>query len=449
MIHIKEGLLIGITCIFLVCPTLSYAKISRRSFQKRESAQILGIIPQKERLTRIMQEVEENDQVQDESIGAIEDFLIEIFPQEKRIAELIKQTDYAQSEMSAKLSSKINKEEPLLSFVIPCYNRASVIRDTIDSIYAQQLTIPFEVIAIDDASADDSYQILLEYEKSYDNFFVFRNESNKKSAATRNVGIAHARGKYICNADSDDIFEPNTIGPMLRAMIQGRYDLAFFSEVRFFNDIKTNPTISVSQAAPKENKLTFESFLRTMYSVCSSGNRIHTKESWLKSGGYLERPGHDTWTFSYKLFANGYEAYVHPKSAYRHRLWSDQTNVWNQDIKNQTTDVSPLESVLETTELFSPDFTSILGKCKKDVIHFLGGGLNRRSIHFSNQINDLLAAYFHENKREFEAALFYYSHAINQQTHSAYVHLRAIRLALRMRNKDLAISFWNQLSEFI
>src|SRR5438270_1336965 len=95
---------------------------------------------------------------------------------------------------------------PLVSIVIPTYNRAAIISRTIDNIFRQ--TYPnFEVIVIDDGSTDDTQSVLKRY---HDRVRVVR-QSNAGPAIARNNGARVAAGEIIAFQDSDDLWEPTKL----------------------------------------------------------------------------------------------------------------------------------------------------------------------------------------------------------------------------------------------
>jgi len=101
---------------------------------------------------------------------------------------------------------------PLVSIIIPTYNRAHLIGETLDSLLAQTYT-NWECIIVDDGSIDSTAEIVNEY-LIKDNRFLFikRAKTRIKGASTcRNIGLEHANGEYIQFLDSDDLITPNKI----------------------------------------------------------------------------------------------------------------------------------------------------------------------------------------------------------------------------------------------
>ena len=103
-------------------------------------------------------------------------------------------------------------KNPLVSIIIPTYNRAHLIGETLDCVLAQTYS-NWECIVIDEGSMDDTATLLNEY-CTKDNRFIFilKSEDIKKGASiSRNLGLKTAGGEFIQFLDSDDILAPNKI----------------------------------------------------------------------------------------------------------------------------------------------------------------------------------------------------------------------------------------------
>ncbi|MDN6279605.1 MAG: glycosyltransferase family 2 protein [Psychroflexus sp.] len=91
------------------------------------------------------------------------------------------------------------------SVVIPVYNKAEFLENTLDSVFSQ--TYPhFEVIAVNDGSTDRSLRILERYKSKG---LRIINQANKGASVARNNGIDHAQNAYIALIDADDIWSAN------------------------------------------------------------------------------------------------------------------------------------------------------------------------------------------------------------------------------------------------
>lgn len=101
---------------------------------------------------------------------------------------------------------------PLISIIIPSYNRENLISETLDSILAQTYT-NWECIIIDDRSTDGTNAIIEGYSNS-DNRFVTVSkplELKQGASVSKNLGLLMARGEYIQFLDSDDILSWNKL----------------------------------------------------------------------------------------------------------------------------------------------------------------------------------------------------------------------------------------------
>lgn len=104
-----------------------------------------------------------------------------------------------------------------VSVIVPVYNSELYLRDCLDSLVNQTLK-DLEIIVIDDASEDRSFNILMEYIQKYPNKIkVFKNAQNKGQGAARNVGLSLATGEYIGFLDSDDYVTPTMYEELYKA----------------------------------------------------------------------------------------------------------------------------------------------------------------------------------------------------------------------------------------
>ncbi|MGH7929167.1 MAG: glycosyltransferase [Candidatus Binatia bacterium] len=93
---------------------------------------------------------------------------------------------------------------PAISVVIATYNRARYLPETIDSVLGQKFT-NFELIIVDDGSADDTRRVL----QPFNSHIRYIYQENRGPSAARNLGVRHAKGAWISIQDSDDLCAPN------------------------------------------------------------------------------------------------------------------------------------------------------------------------------------------------------------------------------------------------
>ncbi len=108
--------------------------------------------------------------------------------------------------MNNKVAIAGEKESPLVSVIIPTYNRSWILKEAIDSVLAQEFK-NFELIVVDDGSTDKTQDIFSRYKEKV----IFYKQSNKGVSAARNKGISLASGEYLAFLDSDDLWLPNKL----------------------------------------------------------------------------------------------------------------------------------------------------------------------------------------------------------------------------------------------
>jgi len=104
----------------------------------------------------------------------------------------------------------INKNKPLISVIIPTYNRANLLSRAIKSVL-NQIFKDFEIIVIDDCSIDNTEEVIKKFQEQDKRIRYIRHEKNKEAAMTRNTGIKVAKGEYIAFLDSDDEWLPEKL----------------------------------------------------------------------------------------------------------------------------------------------------------------------------------------------------------------------------------------------
>lgn len=95
---------------------------------------------------------------------------------------------------------------PAISVIVPAYNVAATIAETLDSILRQTFQ-DFELIIVDDGSKDKTSEIIADYASRDKRIRVFR-QQNRGLAGARNTGIHLSRARFLAFCDADDIWEP-------------------------------------------------------------------------------------------------------------------------------------------------------------------------------------------------------------------------------------------------
>lgn len=129
-------------------------------------------------------------------------------------------------------------KNPLISVIIPVYNRELLIADTLESL----LFIDYdnwESIIVDDGSTDKTIEVIKIYVQKENRIKFFRREREPKGAPTcRNIGLEKSQGDYVIFLDSDDIIAPHCIKQRAKIMNEiPNLDYAIFPMIVFKDTI--------------------------------------------------------------------------------------------------------------------------------------------------------------------------------------------------------------------
>jgi glycosyltransferase involved in cell wall biosynthesis len=103
---------------------------------------------------------------------------------------------------------------PLISIIIPVYNGEKTIKSTIESVLSQTFT-DFELIVVNDGSQDSTLAAITEIKDARIRIFSFPNSG---VSASRNRGLAEAKGEFISFLDADDLWTPNKLEAQLKSL---------------------------------------------------------------------------------------------------------------------------------------------------------------------------------------------------------------------------------------
>ena len=180
--------------------------------------------------------------------------------------------------------SKIKMKEPLVSIIIPVYNKAAYVRETLDSALGQ--TYPnIEIVLVNDGSTDGSLAILEKYQIKYPDKIVLVNQKNGGVSKATNEGIQASKGAYIQFLDADDLLSPDKIANQVR-LLEGRspFVVASCEWVNFKGDISNYSRLPYG---------VFQDFESGIDWLLHSWNELEmmADSSWLTSRTLLETVG--------------------------------------------------------------------------------------------------------------------------------------------------------------
>ena len=112
----------------------------------------------------------------------------------------------------------------LVSIIMPSYNTAKFIGETISSVLAQTYT-NWELIIVDDCSTDNTDEVVAGYDDPRIRYL--KNEKNSGAAVSRNYALREATGKWIAFLDSDDLWYPEKLEKQIAFMEENGYDFTY------------------------------------------------------------------------------------------------------------------------------------------------------------------------------------------------------------------------------
>lgn len=136
---------------------------------------------------------------------------------------------------------------PLVSIVIPTYNRAHLIGETLDSVLAQTYT-HWECIIVDDGSSDNTDEVVGEYLKKDPRFKYYHRPDTHLPGGNgaRNYGFLQSKGEYIQWFDSDDLMHPLKIEIKIGEILKNRADVIIAKHSTTFKQFTASDNLNYS-----------------------------------------------------------------------------------------------------------------------------------------------------------------------------------------------------------
>lgn len=190
----------------------------------------------------------------------------------------------------------------MVSIVVPVYNAANYIEKTIEMV-CRQTYRDWELILVDDASRDESAQVIENYIKNQGKRIrLIRKKVNQGAAEARNTGIDASSGRFIAFLDADDVWNPEKLEKQVAYM--ERTGAAFCFHAYEFGDENANPTGKIVHVP---EKLKYKQALsRTI--IFTTTVMFDTEKIDMEIIHMPNVPSEDTATW-WRILKSGYEAY--------------------------------------------------------------------------------------------------------------------------------------------
>ena len=171
---------------------------------------------------------------------------------------------------------------PLISIIIPVYNVAPYIEESLDSVIRQTYT-NLEIIVVDDGS-DDGSSIICDHFVKADSRIQVVHQNNKGLSAARNIGLEKMTGEIVAFLDSDDAYDKDYISRMITAMNCTNADIVVCSHTNCYTDGRMDE-YKVSKNTYSHDYLVYDRVealqALAMFSITSYvWNKLYRKALW-------------------------------------------------------------------------------------------------------------------------------------------------------------------------
>lgn len=204
-----------------------------------------------------------------------------------------------------------------VSIIIPCYNQAEFIEETLLSVFNQEHK-QWECLLIDDGSTDNTADIFKKW-TGKDNRFCYYKKDNNGVSATRNFGLRKAKGEFIQFLDSDDLLAADKISLSLKSIHEHEVDIVCTNYLMFSK--------SIANTRPPFSQL--EKFEFNFYNLARYWNDGFTVpiHCWLFKAALLENvqfpeglSAQEDWVMWLRIFQNSPKTYFISKHLAFYRI---------------------------------------------------------------------------------------------------------------------------------
>ncbi len=200
-------------------------------------------------------------------------------------------------------TKKMKEDDPVVSVIIPTFNRPSELKKAIGSLVSQ-IYNKLEVIVVNDGG-DDVENIVLSFRQDL-NIKYLRHSKVKGVAAARNTGINASTGKYIAYLDDDDVYYSNHLSVLVEALESSGYSVAYTDSYKISHNIGAEQDVLAEKSVPYSNDFDSEQLLVSNYiptlNICHRANVL--KDSGLFDESLKYHEDWDLWirlSFKYRF----------------------------------------------------------------------------------------------------------------------------------------------------
>ena len=282
--------------------------------------------------------------------------------------------------------------DPLISLIVPTYNRAHLLPATLRSLQSQEIQ-NFEIIIVDDGSTDDTEQVIRPFLNESTSYFK---KENAERAAARNYGAIFAKGVYVNFFDSDDFALPNHTKEAQRMI--STYDHPVWFHLGY-EWVDTN-----GRCLYKVNGRKGDTINKTL----ATGNHLGCNGVFIRKDIFLKNTFNENRTLS---ASEDYELWL--RLAARYPLYYSNT-ITSQLIEHSTRSVNSfsetklidrltmLQNLISVNTEINAFFGKDMSKIKADCLSYI-------SLHLSDRARSKFNALFYLFKALIVSPIFFFS----------------------------------------
>lgn len=281
--------------------------------------------------------------------------------------------------------------QPKLSIIIPCFNCEATLAAAVQSCFTQNLSIPFEIVLVDDGSTDTTREVMAKLAREHPEIQLAFHEKNRGGGATRNTAVRNSTGTIIFCLDSDDLLPEGTLEKMQLFLREMDADgVGIHRSIKFrgdnVSDIETIHTFGyVGEKIPFIALLDRDEVYCPLYSTF-----MITREAFDSIHGYPEQHGFDTQGMAWRFLASGRTAYTCHEAEYLHRTHFTQS-YYLREAHAGKTNYNWQDIFIEHLDLFTDDTQQfILNFNCKDFTKNIFDELKKRDAIFKPNYAELL-----------------------------------------------------------
>jgi glycosyltransferase involved in cell wall biosynthesis len=284
-------------------------------------------------------------------------------------------------------------EAPIVTVIIPVYNTELYLNKCIDSVLNQSLQ-DVEVLIVNDQSTDNSENIIQEYALRYSAIKTFSTTKKSLAGGSRNIGLQHARGKYIGFVDSDDWIDTNMYLNIVTLLEKSDADIGICGVMKEYEspyDVYHKYNYQIENIL--EGKFAFQLLARQFNQDLSISpiacNKVY-KSSFLKTHNFtfLSNNYNEDDVFNYLCFSKANKVAITPNTFYHYYQRTNSiTHSFSQKHMDDLLEAfNEIRKYLEIDKLFKihkRHYYAYFEKCSAFVFNLLV--LNEQSVDAQNK----------------------------------------------------------------